>query len=63
MRKENREILKNIGTVVYLKASEEELCKRLSRDNTRPLLKGGNLKEKYIRLCSKEKTYIWMPQM
>ena len=39
VRKENREILKNIGTVVYLKASEEELCKRLSRDNTRPLLK------------------------
>ena len=50
VRKENREILKNIGTVVYLKASEEELCKRLSRDNTRPLLKGGNLKEKIQKM-------------
>ena len=30
VRKENREILKSIGTVVYLKASEEELCKRLT---------------------------------
>ena len=59
VRKENREILKNIGTVVYLKASEEELCKRLSRDNTRPLLKGGNLKEK-IHTLMQQREDIYM---
>ena len=59
VRKENREILKNIGTVVYLKASEEELCKRLSRDNTRPLLKGGNLKGK-IHTLMQQREDIYM---
>lgn len=59
VRKENREILKSIGTVVYLKASEEELCKRLSRDNTRPLLKGGNLKEK-IHTLMQQREDIYM---
>ena len=29
LRKVNRELLKQVGTVVYLKASEDELCRRL----------------------------------
>ena len=42
----NAELLREIGTVIYLKASEEETIKRLSGDTTRPLLAGGDLKER-----------------
>ena len=38
LSEENRVLLKNLGTVVYLKAAPEELYKRLNNDNTRPLL-------------------------
>ncbi len=59
LRKINRDILRDIGMVVYLKASEDELCKRLNKDNTRPLLKGGNLKEKIHTLMQqREDIYI-----
>ena len=59
VRKINRDILRRIGTVVYLKASEDELCARLSKDNTRPLLKGGNLKEK-IHTLMQQREDIYM---
>lgn len=35
---ENRRLLKERGTVVYLRADAEELFRRLERDRTRPLL-------------------------
>lgn len=46
MRKENAEILKKLGTVIYLKCSVETLLTRLSGDTKRPLLAGENLEEK-----------------
>ena len=40
LREENRNILKSLGTVVYLKASVDELANRLRYDERRPLLQG-----------------------
>lgn len=52
VREENRELLQKIGTVVYLKASKNELLKRLSGDKKRPLLQGGSLEERITSLMS-----------
>jgi len=46
MREENRELLRKLGTVIYLKAEPETLYKRLSGDHKRPLLKEGELRQK-----------------
>ena len=46
VREENRRYLKELGTVVYLKADVETLVERLSGDTTRPKLRGGDLREK-----------------
>lgn len=40
-REENRNILKNCGTVFYLKASAETLFNRIKNQTHRPLLKNG----------------------
>jgi len=45
-QKENVELLKNLGTVYYLKASPDTLTQRLSGDLSRPLLQGVHLKTK-----------------
>ena len=59
LREVNRELLRKLGTVVYLKASEEELCKRLSKDTKRPLLQGGGLHEKIHNLMEqREDIYL-----
>lgn len=42
LREENRELLSSLGTVVYLKASADELANRLRYDERRPLLQGKN---------------------
>ncbi len=46
MKEGNAELLKVLGTVIYLKAETDTLMKRLSGDNARPLLKNGDLREK-----------------
>lgn len=46
MKEGNAELLKKLGTVVYLKAETETLMERLSGDTTRPLLKEGDLRTK-----------------
>ena len=46
MTEGNPELLKELGTVIYLKAENETLVKRLSNDRARPLLKNVNLQEK-----------------
>lgn len=46
MKDGNAELLKELGTVIYLKADTETLVKRLSNDKVRPLLRNGDLREK-----------------
>lgn len=42
LRERNREILKTAGTVIYLRASPDDLWRRTSRDRNRPLLQTAN---------------------
>lgn len=42
LREENRKLLQELGTVVYLKVSPETVYERLKGDMTRPLLQGEN---------------------
>ena len=59
VREENRELLRKIGTVVYLKATKEELVRRLSGDTNRPLLQGGAMEEKVAALmAARESIYV-----
>lgn len=53
----NRKLLKNMGQVVYLRTSQNTIIDRLSGDNTRPLLKEGNLKERVERLLNDRDPY------
>lgn len=46
MRPENREKIKSLGTVVYLRATPETVMERLKDDAARPLLQGGNVRTK-----------------
>ena len=46
MTEGNPRLLKELGTVIYLKAEKETLVQRLSNDKVRPLLKNVNLDEK-----------------
>lgn len=46
MKEGNAELLKELGTVIYLKAETNTLVRRLSGDTTRPLLQKGELREK-----------------
>lgn len=57
LKEENRVLLKKLGKVVYLRASVEELTRRLAHDTTRPLLAGGNVKEKITKLMETRLTY------
>ncbi len=47
---ENRECLKNNGIIIYLRANVHDLWLRTRHDKTRPLLQGGNLRQKLERL-------------
>ena len=46
----NLEHLKRAGAVVFLKASLEDILKRLERDTRRPKVQGGDLRETVTRL-------------
>lgn len=46
MREENHELLKQLGTVYYLKVSPQTVYERLKTDTTRPLLQVENPKER-----------------
>lgn len=46
VRKENRVLLKKLGTVIYLMASKETIIERVSGSENRPLLRDGSLDEK-----------------
>ena len=46
MKEENRKLLREIGTVVYLRVQADTVIKRLKGDISRPLLQGDNVKER-----------------
>jgi len=48
---ENRALLKDTGTVVYLRTTVRQQIRRLSRDKSRPLLQSGDREEKLARLA------------
>lgn len=52
VREENRELLKRLGTVVYLMADKETIVERVQGSDSRPLLKGENLSEKVERMLA-----------
>lgn len=52
LREQNARLLKEMGYVVYLKASKETTIMRLQGDTTRPLLQGDELEQKVERLLT-----------
>jgi shikimate kinase len=50
LSQENREHLKANGTVIYLRANTHDLWQRTRNDKNRPLLQGGDAKEKLEKL-------------
>ena len=53
LRKENRELLKKLGRVVYLRVTADTVLKRLKGDTTRPLLQGSDVRENVEVLIEK----------
>ncbi len=47
---ENRALLKNSGKIIYLRGKVHDLYLRTRHDKTRPLLQGGNVRQKLERL-------------
>lgn len=59
LRPENRELLKELGTVIYLRVKPETVMKRLEGDTARPLLQGDNVKQRVEELMAlREPLYI-----
>ena len=50
LRPENRQVLRDFGNVLYLRASPEEIFKRVKHDRTRPLLQVNNPLQKLREL-------------
>ena len=58
MREVNRQLLHQLGQVVYLRAKAETIYDRLQYDTTRPLLQGENPQEKIRSLMTqREQNY------
>lgn len=53
LREENRQLLKKLGTVVYLRAKPETIAERLKGDTTRPLLQTENPVQKIREMLEK----------
>ena len=58
IREENHALLKELGTVIYLRATSETIYDRVKHDTTRPLLQGDNPQEKISTLLQ-ERTPIY----
>lgn len=54
---ENRALLKQIGTVVYLRASPYELYQRTRMDKNRPLLQSPNPRQRLEQLLLERRPY------
>lgn len=58
IKSDNQKLLKELGKVVYLRAGVDTLVNRLMDDDKRPLLQGGDLRNKITELMAKrESTY------
>ena len=61
-REENRRLMKEAGHCFYLKAPADELCARLQKDKSRPVLEGksgDDLKQHILRLmAAREASYM-----
>ena len=55
VRQENRELLKQLGTVVYLRVKPETVYARLQKDTTRPLLQCENPLERIRQMLDARK--------
>lgn len=55
IKEENRELLKQLGTVVYFRVKAETVCERLKNDTTRPLLQCENPLERITKLLEQRK--------
>lgn len=52
LREENRTLLRKLGKVIYLRAKPETIYERLKDDDTRPLLKGDNPRQKIAEMIA-----------
>ncbi len=52
LKEENQVLLKKLGLVVYLQVQPDTVFRRLKGDTSRPLLQGGDAKEKITRLLA-----------
>lgn len=51
LKSENRRLLRERGTVVYLRTSVSQQLRRLARDRTRPLLQAGDRRKKLEKMA------------
>ena len=58
MREENRKLLREVGTVVFLEAKIETILERLQNDTTRPLAAGDD-REKRLRPLYEKRSPIY----
>ncbi len=54
---ENREIIKNLGFVVYLTADIRELVCRTAQDKSRPLIKNNNTEKVMVDIIKEREKY------
>lgn len=50
---QNKELLEELGQVIYMKTQPQTVLKRLEGDTTRPLLQGDDKEQKVVELLSK----------
>ena len=56
LKEENRGLLQKMGIVVYLRVQPDTVLQRLKGDKTRPLLQGGDVKQKVESLLRQRGT-------
>lgn len=57
LREENRELLRELGQVFYLRATGDTIYERVKEDTTRPLLQGGDPLKKIKKLLKERDPY------
>ncbi len=57
LRENNRAMLKKVGLIVLLRASAEEICRRISGTGHRPLLNGPEPEQKVKKMLEEREPY------